>query len=104
VSVADVISMSFPFPEPMANANSAALSSMSSEPSENVGEGNKEDVTSIQTHGQPDDQKPDQSQVRTLKRYLRCAKSRSHIQHWRFYVQCIRVTILFLYTLSAIEL
>ncbi|XP_039549635.1 ubiquitin carboxyl-terminal hydrolase 28 isoform X2 [Pimephales promelas] len=48
--------------EPMANANSAALSSMSSEPSENVGEGSEEDVTSIQTHGQPDEQKPDQSQ------------------------------------------
>ncbi|KTF95239.1 hypothetical protein cypCar_00022966 [Cyprinus carpio] len=46
--------------EPM--ANSAALNSISSEPSENVGEGGEECITSSQTHGPPDEEKPDQSQ------------------------------------------
>ncbi len=94
VSIAGIISTCFPFPEPM--VNSAALNSISSEPSENVEEGGEERITSRQTPGPPDDEKPDQSQVRALKSYLRRAENRSHIQHWRLHVHYIRVTVFFL--------
>ncbi len=77
-------------------ANSAALNSISSEPSENVEEGGEERITSSQTHGPPDEEKPDQSQVRVLKSYLRRAENRSHIQNWRLHVQYIWVTVFFL--------
>ncbi|KAI2651355.1 Ubiquitin carboxyl-terminal hydrolase 25 [Labeo rohita] len=43
-------------------ANSEALDSVSTEPSENVEEGGEEPITSSQTPGPPDEEKPDQSQ------------------------------------------
>ncbi|XP_016332874.1 ubiquitin carboxyl-terminal hydrolase 28-like isoform X1 [Sinocyclocheilus anshuiensis] len=46
--------------EPM--ANSTALNSISSEPCENVEEEGEERIASSQTHGPPDEEKPDQSQ------------------------------------------
>lgn len=76
--------------------NSAALNSISSEPSETVEEGEEERITSRQTPGLPEEEKPDQSQVRMLKSYLRRAENRSHIQHWMLHVQCIWVTVFFL--------
>ncbi|XP_073679972.1 ubiquitin carboxyl-terminal hydrolase 28 isoform X2 [Garra rufa] len=46
--------------EPLANSDTP--NSISTEPSENVEEGGEEHITSSQTHGPPDEDKPDQSQ------------------------------------------
>lgn len=64
------------FPEPVASP--ADLNSIPSEATEDVSETAEEDITSSQAHGQQNEEKSEESQVR--KRYLRSAKNRSHIQ------------------------